>query len=191
MMSMFKNYTVAAAFVLVFVLGGVFILYKQAVQRVPTESPAQPQGRQGMPSVDSREWMTYYNPKYGFKVDHPSGIRVEFVEDDFIGGDSVQFGESPGGSSIIIKPTTFDTPEQWLASLEPYIQRTTAIDRSITIAGHPGRVIRYYVEEGSPHFSTSVVFIKGGYLFQINGGSYTDDFERERERTWNSFKFEE
>jgi len=163
--------------ILIFAGGGVFMFWKYWLP-VSIRQPTMQEGSTTAPI----EWLTYRDEAHGFLIDYPSDLVVHLEKD------GVAFTEGEGGigiSSVTKALTGFITPNEWFAALEPDTKQVTAIDRPITIAGYPGLVIRHFIEEGSPNFSLSVVFIRDGYLFRIS------DRSSDYERTWNSFRFEE
>jgi hypothetical protein len=148
---------------------------------------------------DPNEWLTYHDQKYHYRIDYPCWLSVH-NEDGNIAFilPSEADGPGQGGGSVVVEPTSFTTPEEWIAqknkkidaeftnreypidkSLIPY----WGIDGTITLNGHTG-IVAHGTSDGYP-LPPVVLFIKGGNLFSISDRSV--DYQR----TWASFHVEE
>ncbi len=202
-MPTYKKQIVVIIVVLIFIVGGIFGSYWYSHQNI-----SQPPAEQSTPTKTSLQWTTYHDQKYHFRIDYPFILEVSVSTVKISStstADAVSFVEAAGGPgdlAILIEPTSLNTPEEWVKKTEKkryenirYPQEwdkipVRIIDGPITISGYHG-VIVHHTSEGFDHPTVkSALFIKDGYLFEINGGSYSEDYERDYQRTWKSFKFE-
>ncbi len=156
----------------------------QPEQRVPVP----PQEGQIGTNVDVTQFSTYHDPKYHFRIEYPAYLEVRpSISKDAVAVYSVSFGE-PNGMWVIgvmIKPTSFHTPEELVAKEMQSEFYKSVIDRSTSVEGYHGVVI-HYVEEGREGLESDILFIKDGFLYTIS--DRTPDYKSER--VLRSFHFE-
>ena len=160
-------------------------------------------------------WVTYHDEKYHFDINYISDLPIRTLQ-NFSGSLSyaVDFGgsyyDAPDGTlSVIVEPTETPTTEGWIEAQNKSLRENLlsrdfpkdhpisqfTIEKRITIAGYPAIVIN---NTSWSNREKIAVFIKDGNLFQIHGNSSSfllcedaETINREYERVWNSFRFEE
>ena len=168
---------------------GVFSL-----RSLSKSTPIQPQDEQTATTTD---WLTYHDSRYHFRIDYRPDLSV--VHEDHYVGFVVAGIDGPDhtGSSVFIEPTSFATPEEFVAQenkdtdayfanreqpIDLNLVSHWVIDTTITINDHTG-IVAHGTSDGYP-LPPMVMFIKDGNLFTIS--DRTVDYQR----TWDSFHFE-
>ncbi len=200
-----------ACLMAVLLIGGVFLARKlpSSTPSALPHLPCNPNEKQKVP------WITYRDAKYHFRIDYRSDLPVRTLQ-NFSGSLSyaVDFGgsyyDAPDGSlAVIVEPTEISTAEEWIEAQNKRLQESPlsrdfpkdhpisqfTIEKRTILAGYPAIVINN--TSWSMHEKIAV-FIKDSNLFQIhgNGSSFLlcedeETINREYERIWDSFRFEE
>jgi hypothetical protein len=189
-MSNTKKYTVVIVLGLAIVVVGIFS-FRSSSESTSTQL-------QGEQTASTTDWLTYHDSRYNFRIDYRPHLSV-VREDQYIGFvDAEVEGPDHTGSSVFIEPTSFATPEEWVAQqnkdtdaqfanreqpMDLHLVPHWVIDNPITIDGQSG-IVAHGTSDGYP-LPPMVLFIKDGYLFTIS--DETADYQR----TWDSFHFEE
>ena len=149
------------------------------------------------PQQTAREWQTYYNPKFHFKMEYPGDLYLasySTYEDTVF----TAWNDGPWMIDVRVEEkTSLHTPEEWVKATNKKIYTENIqyikihdipalleIEATTTISGaYQGIIVNEKAEEGVG--ARTLVFIKDGNLFQVTVRNFID-----HERVWNSFKFE-
>lgn len=151
----------------------------------------------------TEEWSTYYDERYKYRIDFPSGFSVLTIYEHtltdgvpttnggivFSPADSI---DAPGGISVeIFENSEFRSPDEWLENHNPksedvsmVVEKKINIDGNEAIVTYPVSMVDGKILEEFKRDKTTL-FIKDNNLFIIRIGM--DDCEREK--VLNSFKF--
>ena len=178
------------------------------VSFVPSHIPCDPRDKKDV------SWSIYRDERFRFNIDYRSDLPVRTLENfSKTVSYAVDFGGSyydgpDGVMAVIIEPTQFQTPEEWLEAenrrlRESGLSRTLpndypisqfVVEKKVSIAGYPAIILN---STSLIKNEKTAIFIKDKYLFQIHGNGSSlllcedeDTINLDYERVWNSFRFE-
>ncbi|MBN1252114.1 MAG: hypothetical protein JXA16_08250 [Bacteroidales bacterium] len=144
------------------------------------------------PIVDElKDWKTYTNEEYGFKIKYPENIQIERTENGIsMGNPAVPYYSISVGEANSLQELKVSEEEKIMA-LAP--KRTKVTWKDVNIGGENGAEMSYQMfaggYDGLNHVS---MIVKNGnaYIFSINYGNGTIiETEKEYSQILSTFKF--
>ncbi|MFH1564746.1 MAG: hypothetical protein ABIC82_02760 [bacterium] len=158
-----------------------------------------------MEEWEPKEWNTYYDERYKYIIDFPSGLNVTTTHEDTVelseylgggflttnGGVSFFPSDFPGiMGAKIFEDSKFRSPDEWFKNgnskeINRIVEKKISIDGNEAIVTYPvsmldGKILEEY------KYEKITAFIKDGILFLIWTKFRNDG---DNEKAWNSFKF--